>query len=334
MRKRTWLRRSIVVAAVLVVLFVAYFGVMFFRARSAFNKHEIVDPGATGRRVHETGVFANYFPAPRPGRRPALLLLGGSEGGIGKGTNEAAETLQREGFSVLAPSYFGGPGEPKDLVGVPLETFDRALDWLRAQPEVDPHRIAIGGVSKGAEAALLVATRHPELRGVIAGVPSSVVWPGIKFGNLKAPSSWTLDRRPLPFVPYGPFKPRILLGDVGVVYRDGIKKLPEHPDAAIPIERIKAPVLLVCGESDKLWPSCVMSRQLEARAESKGGPRVELLAYENAGHLCVGPPVAKDDPDYKHLAFLGGTIEGNNAARTDSWPKILAFARAVLAQRP
>ena len=31
---------------------------------------------------------------------------------------------------------------------------------------------------------------------------------------------------------------------------------------------------------------------------------------------------------------LGGTIEGNNAARADGWPRILAFARKVLAQRP
>ena len=58
--------------------------------------------------------------------------------------------------------------------GMPLELFDRALGWLKAQEEVDGARLAIVGGSKGAEAALIVASRHPELRAVVAGMPSSV----------------------------------------------------------------------------------------------------------------------------------------------------------------
>ena len=320
----------IVLAAVVVVVLIAGGVFYFFRVRAAFTRIEIVDPASTGRRVREAGVFANYFPSTRPGRGPAVLLIGGSEGGIGRGTNQAAEALQKQGVSVLAPSYFGAPGQPERLVLVPLETFDRALDWLRSQPEVDPGRIGVGGVSKGAEAALLVATRHPELRCVVAGVPSSAVWPGIKFGSLNPPSSWTLDGRALPMLPYGPFRPRILFGDIGSVYRDGLKQFAKHTDAAIPIEKTKAPVLLLCGESDKLWPSCMMSRQLEARAKSRGGPPVRVLAYADAGHLSIGPPVPKDDPFYRRLGFLGGSVEGNNAARADGWAKILDFVRTSL----
>src|SRR5207302_3810304 len=163
----------------------------------------------------------------------------------------------------------------------------------------------IGGVSKGAEAALLVATRHPELRAVVAGAPSSVVWPGIKFGTLATPSSWTVGGRPLPMLPYGPFRLRMLRGDIGVVYRDGLMRLSEHVDAEIPIEKIKAPVLLICGKADRLWPSCSMSRQLEARAERHGGPSVKILAYSDAGHLCIGPPLRRTDALYPKLSFLG-----------------------------
>jgi dienelactone hydrolase len=318
-------KRVITIAAIaLVVVLVGGFGVYFLKARAMFNKIEIVRPGPTGRRIDEGGIFANYFPA--KANSPAMLLLGGSEGGLGAGTRDAAKALQAEGFSVLTPSYFGAPRQPKHLELVPLETFDRALAWLRVQPEVDATRIAIAGVSKGAEAALLVATRHPELRGVFAGVPSSVVWPGIVFGKLKTKSSWTLHGRSLPFVPYGPFRFKMLLGDVGSVYTDGLKHVAQHEDAAIPIEKIKVPVLLVCGESDKLWPSCAMSRQLAAR----GGSNVTVLAYPNAGHLSVGPPLAESDENYSKLGFLGGTVAGNNAARAESWPKILDFARRVL----
>ena len=197
MTRRSRWRRVVIILVGAIALLVGAFAVWYFRTRATFNKIEVVDPGRTGERVHEQGVFANYFPAKVSGRRPGVLLLGGSEGGIAGQTNDAARTIQAEGYSVLVPSYFGAPGEPKHLERIPLETFDRALAWLRARPEIDPDRLVIGGVSKGAEAALLVASRHPELRAVVAGAPSSVVWPGIKFGTLATPSSWTVGGRPL-----------------------------------------------------------------------------------------------------------------------------------------
>jgi len=320
-------RRVLKIASIVLIVVVVASGALFFVARAVFSHIVVADPGPTGRRVHTEGVFANYFPA--KSRRPGIVLLGGSEGGIGSVTNEAAKLLQAQGYSVLTPSYFGAPGQHKTLELIPLETFDRAIAWLRAQPEVDANRIGIAGVSKGAEAALLVATRHPELRAVFAGVPSSVVWPGIHFPSLKTPSSWTLGGRPLPYVPYGPFRFGMVLGKLDSAYRDGLKHVAAHPDAAIPIEEIKAPVLLVCGKADRLWPSCPMSRQLEARAKAHGGPSVTLLAYNGAGHLCVGPPQRKPDPFFATY-LLGGTAKANEAARADGWPKILAFIRAAV----
>ena len=303
---------------------------MFLRAKAAFERIEIVEPGPNGRRIAEDGLFANYFPANGPGQHPGILVLGGSEGGLGEGGRQGALALQREGYSVLVPSYFGAPGQPRHLERIPLETFDRALAWLAARPEIDPEKIVLAGVSKGAEAALLVATRHPELRAVVAGVPSSVVWPGIRFTTLNMGSSWTLDGRPLPFLPYGPFRLRMLTGDIGVVYRDGIKKLDAHPDAAIPIEEIEAPVLLVCGEKDELWPSCPMSRQLEARAARLGAPPIRVMSFPDAGHGGVGPPLEADDPRRNELGRMGGTADANNAARADGWPKIVEFIRSAV----
>jgi uncharacterized protein len=332
-KKWGWKRWLLLTAVIVIALTLIASVTLYFLARWAFNRIDIVDPGQTGRRVQEAGVFANYYPAPGPGRHPAILLLGGSEGGIGEGTDFVARTLQDEGVSVLSPSYFGSPGQPRHLELVPLETFDRALEWLRVQPEVDPDQLVIAGASKGAEAALLVATRHPELRAVVAIVPSSFVWPGIRFPSLRTPSSWTLAGEPLPFLPYGPFRLRMLTGDIGTVYRGGLEERSDHPDAAIPIERIGAPVLLVCGESDKVWPSCTMSRQLEARARERGSPSVQVLSYPDAGHGAGFPPISEDHPLYRprmERFLMGGTTEGNNAARADAWPKMLAFVQQAL----
>lgn len=283
---------------------------------------ELTDPGPTGKRVVRHGLSANYFPGPAGRRAPAILMLGGSEGGINADLTRAALAAQREGFAVLTPSYFGAPGQSKNLQLIPLETFDRALTWLESRSGVDVGRIAVVGSSKGAEAALLVATRHPELKAVVAIAPSSVVWPGINWNSFRSRSTWTSSGRPLSFVPYAgiPF-----FGDIGRVYKEALKYVSKYPDAAIPIERAKASVLLVCGEDDKLWPSCTMSRQLKARR-----PSVRILAYDHAGHEVGGVPLSTNDPHYKSLARWGGTPVGNNAARADSWPKILTFLRTEL----
>lgn len=105
----------------------------------------------------------------------------------------------------------------------------------------------------------------------------------------------------------------------------------EH--AAIPIERARAATMLVCGEAETMWPACPMSRALAARASERGGPQVQILAYADAGHLVFGPPISRDEPFYERLDMLGGTVEGNAAAREDSWPRIVAFLRETTAPR-
>jgi hypothetical protein len=52
-----------------------------------------------------------------------------------------------------------------------------------------------------------------------------------------------------------------------------------------------------------------------------------VLAYEDAGHLVFGPPIAPDHPFYPQLELYGGTVAGNAAARADSWPKVITFLK-------
>jgi dienelactone hydrolase len=97
----------------------------------------------------------------------------------------------------------------------------------------------------------------------------------------------------------------------------------------IPVERAAAPLLLICGEADNVWPSCPMARAVKARAEQHGRPAVTLLAYRQAGHGVFGMPRSPSDPKLADLAKLGGTPQGNNTARQDNWPKMLAFLDAA-----
>lgn len=321
------LRRAAVAAAVIAVSFS-----MPATAQPMSPPIQVSEPGPTGQRIAENGLLANWFPGTGEGKRPAVLLLGGSEGGLGP--VRTATTLQSAGYSVLQLSYFRAPGQSPTLERIPLEMFDQALAWLKARPEVDAARIGIIGTSKGAEAALLVASRNPDVKAVVAGLPSSVVWPGVDWENRgkRIPdSSWSVGGQPLPLLPMGAFKG----GPPADMYAEGLTKLAEHPDAVIPVERAKAALLLVCGEKDTVWPSCPMARAIEARATQArasraGGPGVTVLAYPEAGHQAFGMPIPADHPAFQMLAMTGGTPDANAAARADAWPKAMAFLSETL----
>ncbi len=284
------------------------------------------DPGPDGVRIDKDGVFGNVFSAKRSGRRPAILLLGGSEGGLQPGDGGPIKALTAEGYDVLYLCYFGCPGTPPALANVPLETIDRALAFRRAQPDVDPKRIAVVGGSKGAEAALLVASRDPKLKAVVAGMPSSVAWPGV-VNSVAMQPSWTSGGAPVPFLPYA--FAAYAKGGIFGLYNGALPTIPRHPDAVIPVERISGPILLICGEADALWPSCAMADQISDRLMSRGRPAAHVLRYKDAGHQMFGPPVDKTEP-HEWLASLGGSADGNEAARDDGWPKVVAFLKAVL----
>ena len=295
---------------------------------------EVRAPGPTGQRIAADGLFGNFFPASLAGPQPAVLLLGGSEGGLGGGAHQMALALQQQGFAVFHLAYFGAPGQTDALESIPLEGFDRGLDWLKAQPGVDPARIAVMGASKGAEAALLVASRRPDLAAVVAGMPSSVAWNGVNWasGGQSERASWSANGKDLPTMPFGDWDQAHGIISVYRTIED-----PAHTDAAaratIPIERAAAPVLLVCGEAETMWPACPMAQQIALRSKARSGPPVTVLSYKDAGHFVFGPPIARDHPFFARLGEYGGSAAGNAAARADGWPRVVAFLKRALADR-
>ena len=232
------------------------------------------------------GMVGAWFP-PASDKDGLVLVLGGSEGGL-RGAQPLARRISEHGFGTLAIAYFDAPGLPAALKDVPLEGIEGAIDWLRAQPGLSRRPLAVVGVSKGGELALLIAARDPRLCAVAAGVPSNVVWAGIDMRNPAMPvttASWSWQGKPLSFVPYadGPFR------GVRDLYERSLAKA--SPDAAIPVEKIHGPVLLISGKADQLWPSTPMADAVMARLDARrfAWPHTHL-AYDNAGHAAVGAP--------------------------------------------
>jgi dienelactone hydrolase len=260
------------------------------------------------------GAYGELFePADTTAPRPAVLLFGGSEGGLTV-TDEAA-ALASHGYPTLALAYFGEPGLPATLTGIPLEYFATALRWLARQPGVDPARLAVAGVSRGSEAALLLGVAYPTLVHAVVGlVPSSTVFSALPDTSLPA---WTRGGVAVPFT-------RAFPG-----YQTPAS---DHPSAVIPVEKIHGPVLLLCGQQDALWPSCQFVDDMTHRLAANGfGYPVVALAEPGAGHL-VGDPLPNlprsstyvTSPRYGRL-YIGGTQAADALGRLDAWPKLLAF---------
>lgn len=287
-------------------------------------------------------------PTPTPTKRPAIILLGGSEGG--STVTRGAAQLASHGFAVLALPYYSPPNWPSQkaelptlpaaFADIPIERLNEARAWLKTRADVDANRIAIHGTSKGAEFALLAAVHLPWVRAVVAIVPSDVVWEG--WGDKVEPgkrASFAFNGKPFAFVPYVDFAQEFMGYQTGEdirIRRPQDKGRAAHPAAAvlarIPVERIKAPVLLVAGQDDQVWNSAMMAHNIAERRAAAKLDTVSLI-YTEAGHYLTGTGF---DPTTQYDLGLmkgGGTPMGNAKAQADAWPKTIEFLKRTLATK-
>lgn len=261
---------------------------------------------------------------PQGSSQGAVLVLGGSEGGR---PTLLACALASRGFDTLALAYFGEESLPERLVEIPVEGAERGLDRLRAVTGRD--RVAILGASKGAELAALVAAHRSEaVDAVVVYAPSAVVFQGIDERPGQPPrSSWSRAGVGLPFVALDPAA--IDFTAVPIEFLDAYRNPLDDPDAiadaVIPVERIEAPVLVVSGDDDRLWPSTLMAQMLLDRREASGAghARDEHLRFTGAGHRIFAPYWPTTDPGIG--IALGGTAPTDAAASADAWPRVLEF---------
>jgi dienelactone hydrolase len=301
-------------------------------ADSASVLRRLQGPGVTVRDLRGSRPLGRIFLPPGGGRRPAVLVIGGSEGGFGG--DDVAALLASHGYAALSIAYFGAGSLPDALERIPLEYFVAAVDSLRATPGVDPGRIAVLGTSKGAEAALLLAADDARVRAVVAYAPSAVAWSCI-CRDPRSPS-WTLGAGAVPFVPGGrdpaylpapgtPLRPV-------VNYRYRLRDSASVLRAAIPVERIAGPVLMVAGRDDQLWPSAWSAAAITERLRAHGfRHQVVNLTYAGAGHL-IGKaylPAGATRTGGGRLE-TGGSPHSNAAAQADAWPRVLRFLRTAL----
>ncbi|MBQ8952689.1 MAG: hypothetical protein IJ048_01110 [Clostridia bacterium] len=229
---------------------------------------------------------------PGNGRKDkVLIVMSGSDGGMAL-TKQESEFYHRNGVPALALALFKTKQTPKELSRVPVEYVEKAIAWLKARGY---GRIGIDGTSKGSEMALVAASLFPALSCVIVRVPSHFVSEGLSgSGKNKAPSGtscWSYRGKELPFAPYRSRTFNILKmfmreKEMHIITFNRDKDVkPEH---IIPIENIKAPVLMLSSKHDEVWPSFDSATYMENKLTEIGFPYPhQHIAYENMSHAAL-----------------------------------------------
>ncbi|WP_415379857.1 acyl-CoA thioester hydrolase/BAAT C-terminal domain-containing protein [Halosimplex sp. TS25] len=293
----------------------------------------------SGETVRTETVTGRRYRGLGPGPHQGVLVLhgGGGAGGYERGY---AALLAEHGYTALCVEYFGAPGVPDVLERIPLETFGAAARWLRGRPDVCDAPVGVVGFSRGGEAALLSGSHFDAFGAVVAYVPSCYAFPAPAWmdGVAEGRAAWTLDGEPVPFLPI----------DEHVTDADGIDApLGEEPPnaatlaldrstaeqrerAAIPVEDIDGPVLLVSGGRDTVWPATAFSERVVHRLEANDHPySVEHRSYSDAGHAIRVPYRFDESDDRADEHWLGGTNEANARAAADAWRRTLETLAVV-----
>jgi dienelactone hydrolase len=284
--------------------------------------------------ISENGLVGSLFIPKSEKPLPVIITLSGSNGGL---SENRAKLLASNGFAVCALGYFGVEGLPSHLQDIPLEYFETAFTWLKTQTAIDASRIGLYGVSRGAELSLILGTLFPKkITSIVAIVPSSVVHGALSETPANA---WIYKGKPIaPFAPVpktdftnGKGKTTDNPANTRDNFLEGMQDTAAFAAAAIPVEKIQCPILLISGGDDQMWPSEIYANQILERLRKKDS-KIEAvhLNYPNAGHGINIPNLPIPTPTYYHpigkLWFsMGGSRKADAKASSESWEALVEF---------
>ncbi len=263
------------------------------------------------------------------GPHPIVIVLGGSEGGSSV-AREMAPIFAARGYATLGLPYYDPgydpndrvPGLPKNFIEIPVDRLAEVKRWLGGQRDADAKRIGIWGASKGAEFALIAASRYNWIKAVVAVVPTDLVWEGWGVSG-PSRSSFSFGGTPLPFQPYAGMDAEFAKAakgeamDIGKVHREGRIKYPERIAAArIPIEQFRGRLLVIGGGQDAVWPSGEMAANI-VKVRAAAGLATDAVIVADAGHSLGGPGT---EPVAPFLAN-GGEAVAVAKGRAEGWRK-------------
>lgn len=262
-------------------------------------------------------------------RNLALIIVSGSDGGL-RVADATAKRFSAEGIPSLAVAYYKTSQTSSNLAEIPVEYVEHAIDWLRKKGF---SKIAIHGISKGAEYALVSASLLPAISGVIALSGSCCVFGGLSARRRAMPtSSWSWRGKPLPYLSMGDAhvsfaKMLLQYGELRLVdFYNHLLDTGRTEENTIKAEHIQGPILLQSGHEDSMWPAEEMSNIITQRLSEKAFPyRYEHHVFSPGGHL-LSP---MSSPMLGLYKLERKDREGCSAARERAFANSLSFLKAL-----
>jgi uncharacterized protein len=222
--------------------------------------------------------------------QPAVIVMHGW-GGNAAMMLPLARPLHEAGFAALfIDARCHGASDDDSFASLPrfAEDLEHALAWLATRAEIDAARIALIGHSVGAGAALLAASRRPDVAAVVS--VSAFSHPAAMMRR------WLASRR-IPERPVGRYVLDYVQRTIGHRFDD------IAPVATI--ARVRCPVLLVHGADDDVVPLAEAQQIYAARTHDA----VELLVLggEHDSFADLG----------RHMERLTGFLRAALAPRPD-----------------
>jgi esterase/lipase len=269
---------------------------------------------------------------------PLIVLLGGSGSSLNANSPIAA-VLASRGFNVLSVAYFGDKGLPAQLSQVPLEYFEKIFKWLSENPKTRGKEIRVLGMSKGAELALILASRYAFIKKMALFAPHAYCFQGLAFKNV---SSWTYQDKSLPFIR---LKNHWLFTNIihcfiknepfgyTHTYKKGLDVAQNREAARIKVENAHASLLLFTSKQCNMWNTydgCIQIMDTLNKCNYQYG--CDMVVYENAGEPYYVPYVIPAGESTLKIAprlvlSTGGNLQGNAYAQADSWTKAIEFLK-------
>lgn len=317
--------------------FIIWIGAIALLIVGYFIADSLLFDGVKSRTINENGFQANYFVKNISEKKAAIVLIGGGQWGDYWG-----QEFANKGFIGLSLPYTGKEGLPKLTEEISLEYFEKALTWLRKQPEVDPDKIIVMGASRNAELSLLIASLFPKyVGGVIAYAPSSVSWSNtvLPYNSDDLKPSWKYLGEDIPYVPMD----KITGNDSNKIetleyWKSGLAKTDYVTEATIKVEKINGPIILFSGKDDKVWPSSFMADMIEQRIEENNfNHSFQNIKYDKAGHLISSHPEINSNNRIGHMNInskdyefeFGGTSEGDEKAKKDAKIRLMKYLEKI-----
>lgn len=311
-------------------------------AQGLFSEHHSAELD-TGWHTCTTHQLVGYLSTPDtkqfPGTRPAILILGGSEGGVNVELNKY---FASQGFVSFTIGYHEGDRSlpipptlptklPPNLANINVDAFGHAISWFRHHELVGGRKLLVYGASRGGELALILAELfHDNFSRVIAAVPSSRV---IGAFSWDFPVCRDLHERKVP----------AWVHDGGTPYEGDATRLPEATGdwsktmrGAIPVEKIPIPIMAISGKNDGVWKGYMLDDTnsmlprlqncFDATALLAGRNNKDDVALvgDDTGHLCYPPdlllPLNEEN-------WLGASPKTAYERMVYTWNKLLEFAR-------